>query len=306
MNGYCENAKNEISALTFSSKCCKRAFLSALIHSCGSLSFNREGMKISLPLALDELIVKVIKYVNSLFGEKISVLEDIDGVVVFRGKYLAQALLQLGIFALNSNGETVLYAGIARGLMQKRCCAVNYIRGLFLGCGSVSLKKGYHLEFALTSPNLAFDLVERLATFGFTAKTTERKDKIVVYLKDSEKVSDCLALMGASGAVLKLNEQFIMREFRRNTNRQTNCEIANISKTVNASVRQIESIKFIESKIGLASLDDKLVAVARARLDYPDESFAFLAETLCVSKSTLKNRLNKLIELASAIRSENG
>ncbi|MBQ8882230.1 MAG: DNA-binding protein WhiA [Clostridia bacterium] len=305
MNGFCENTKNEISALSFSTKCCKRAFLSALIHSCGSLSFNSDGMKITLPLGRDNLVEKIFAFSKSLFGDKIEVVEDINSTVIFSGNYLVQALLELGIFALNERGETVLYAGIARGLIGSRCCAVNYIRGLFLGCGSVSLKQRYHLEFALNSPALATDLVSLFAKLGFSAKSTERKDKVVVYFKESETISDCLALMGASKAVIALNEEYTMREFRRNTNRQTNCEIANISKTVNASVRQIESIRLIESKLGLASLDDKLALVARARLDYPDESFAFLAQTLNISKSTLKNRLNKLCEIAGAIRSDN-
>ena len=304
MNGFCENAKNEISALNFKTKCCKRAFLSALIHSCGSLSFNRDGMKISLPLGRDGAVEKIFAITKSLFGDKIEMLEDVNSTVILSGEYLVQALLELGIFALNERGETVLYAGIAGGLIKSRCCAVNYLRGLFLGCGSVSLSQRYHLEFALNSPALATDLITLFAKLGFSAKSTERKDKIVVYFKESETVSDCLALLGASNAVIVLNQKYIEREFRRNTNRQTNCEIANISKTVNASVRQVESIKLIESKLGLASLDDKLVAVARARVEYPDESFAFLAETLGISKSTLKNRLNKLIEIAGAIRSE--
>ena len=142
-----------------------------------------------------------------------------------------------------------------------------------------------------------------LERFGINhVKITQRKDKYVAYIKESEAVSDCLALMGASEAVLELNSQLIIRQFRQETNRRTNCEMANLSKTVNASVRQIEDINYIRKKAGLDSLPEKLLIVAKARLDFPDESFAFLADRLNLSKSTLKNRLLKIGVIAKELR----
>ena len=101
---------------------------------------------------------------------------------------------------------------------------------------------------------------------------------------------------------MSLNSEAIIRQVRRNANRRNNCELANIEKTVNASVRQVDDITLIEKTIGLVSLDEKLQAVANARLENPDDSFSFLAELLNISKSTLKNRLNKLGKIAQEIR----
>ena len=149
---------------------------------------------------------------------------------------------------------------------------------------------------------MAEDLRALLDRYGIAAKITDRKEKSVVYIKDSEGVSDCLALMGASDAVLGLNSEAATRQFRQYMNRQNNCDLANISKTVNAAVRQCEDIELIDRKIGLAGIGEKLEVVARARLNAREASFSALAESLGLSKSTLKNRLAKIGEIAAGIR----
>ncbi len=302
MNSYSLSAKNEITGLSFSTDCCKRAFLSALVHTGGSLVISRGGMKIELYGLSRALKEKLTELVGEL-ADGVSV--GFEGADTFLfGEGLGSTLYGLGIFVRAENGETAVSRGILPPLISQDCCAVNFIRGAFLGAGSVSLRAGYHLEFVLSGKELACDLKALLERFGITVKITQRKDKYVAYIKESEAVSDCLALMGASEAVLELNSQLIIRQFRQETNRRTNCEMANLSKTVNASVRQIEDIKYISRKAGLASLPDKLLIVAEARLEFPDESFAFLADRLNISKSTLKNRLLKIGVIAGELREE--
>ena len=302
MNGYSHLAKNEISALSTTASCCKRAFLSALVRLGGSLVFSRGGMKIVLPNLSDKLSGKVTELFGELFDGVSAEKEGADTVI--GGAGLTGALFALGIFVKNGEGETAIEDGIVKAVIASDCCAVWYIRGAFLGAGSLSLNVGYHLEFAASTDRLAGDLCALLARFGIAAKTTERKEKKIVYIKDSEAVSDCLALMGASEAVLELNSELALRLTRRQENRRTNCDIANISKTVNAAVRQTEDIRLIGEKTGLAALPDKLRAVASARLDNPEASFSYLADILNLSKSTLKNRLNKLAQIADGLRTE--
>ena len=301
MNSYSLSAKNEITGLSFSTDCCKRAFLSAFVHTGGSLLISRDGMKIALYGLSRVLKEKLTELVGEL-ADGVSVMND--GADTFLlGNGLITALYGLGIFVRAENGETAVSRGILPPLIAQDCCAVNFIRGAFLGAGSVSLRAGYHLEFVLSARELACDLKALLERFGIkNVKITQRKDKYVAYIKESEAVSDCLALMGASEAVLELNSQLIIRQFRQETNRRTNCEMANLSKTVNASVRQIEDIIYIRKKAGLDSLPEKLLIVAKARLDFPDESFAFLADRLNLSKSTLKNRLLKIGVIAKELR----
>jgi DNA-binding protein WhiA len=147
-------------------------------------------------------------------------------------------------------------------------------------------------------------VVKVLLRFNINAKIKERKNAYIVYVKDNEAVSDLLALMGATQAVIELNDRFMERQFAQQINRRTNCDIANINKTVAASMRIVESINYISSKIGIAALDDKLQVVARARLENPDDSFAVLADALGLSKSTLKNRFKKLDDIASELKAK--
>lgn len=117
---------------------------------------------------------------------------------------------------------------------------------------------------------------------------------------------DILNIMGAHSCLLELENIRIMKEMRNNVNRLVNCETANLSKTVNAAVRQVESIKFIQSKIGLKRLPQNLREIAELRLEYPDESLKELGEMLDppVGKSGVNHRLRKIEKIAEELRSE--
>lgn len=299
MDGYSAKAKEEIIRLSTQLGCCRRAFLSALVHTGGSLSFSREGMKIAFPAISPRLADKLSLETEGLI-EGVTVKKDGAGVSLV-GVGLPTALFALGIFEQQGD-ETAVVQGIKSFIVKNDCCGVNYLRGAFLGCGSVTLKKGYHLELPLSNTIMANDVVALFARYGITARVVERKEKSVVYVKGGEPVSDALALMGASEAVLSLNSELAMRQFRSDTNRRNNCELGNISKTVNASIRQTDDIKLVKKKLGLAALGDKLRIVAEVRLDFPEDSLAELAERIGLNKSTLKNRLAKIEELANEIR----
>lgn len=299
MDGYSAKAKDEIVRLSSQLPCCRRAFLSALVHTGGSLVFSRDGMRISFPSLADKLSDKVTAIVSGLI-DGVTAKKDASGFYL-SGEKLYGALFALGIFE-QEDGETAVVGGIKPFIISSECCVVNYLRGAFLGSGSVTLKKGYHLEFSLSNTALASDIVSLFARFDITAKVVERKERVVVYLKGGDAVSDALALMGASEAVLKLNNELALRQFRSDTNRRNNCELGNISKTVNASMRHIDDIKLIKRKIGIASLNEKLQMVAELRLDYPEDSLSELSARVGLNKSTLKNRLAKIEEIANEIR----
>ncbi len=300
MDGYSARAKNEIVELGCGD-CCKRAFLSALVHTGGSLIFSKDGMKVVIGSGAKGIKNKIEKYALEIFdGVTVS---GTDGETEIGGAGLTSALFALGVFC-DDGGKTAVVEGVPRRVVAERCCGVNYLRGAFIGSGSLYIGKGYHLEFAVESRSLADGLKELLERYGVAAKRTERKEKSIVYIKDSEGVSDCLALMGASSAVLGLNSEAATRQFRQYMNRQNNCDLANISKTVNAAVRQCDDIEYIDRTVGLSSLGDKLESVARARLSERDASFSTLADGLGLSKSTLKNRLARLSAIANDLRAK--
>ncbi len=290
------SSKNEIAALKCGIDCCKAAFLSALIHTGGSLIISSEGIKVAFSSSIPKVLAATRRYAEEYFP----CVEESGDELIFSGGDTIGTLFALGILKRCESGMTVA-AGIER-VITGECCAVNYIRGAFLACGSLSMKRGYQISFTLTTGALASDLMSLLSRHGIEAKRMTRGEKVIVYVKDSQAVSDCLALMGADGAVLKLNDSYVMRQVKRDEQRRTNCDLANIAKTVNAAVRQVADIEYIDSRVGLEVLDEKLLTVARGRLAEPEISFSALADKLGLSKSTLKNRLNKIAEYAARLR----
>ncbi|MDO5713005.1 MAG: DNA-binding protein WhiA [Tissierellia bacterium] len=182
-----------------------------------------------------------------------------------------------------------------------------YIRGSFLGSGSISNpEKSYHLEFNTEYEDHAKDLSEIINSFGLQSKVSFRKEKYIVYLKEGEQISDMLSLIGSYQGVLKFEDIRIFKDMRNHVNRQVNCETANLSKTVNASMRQAANIKFIEEYMGLEELPTSLYEVAILRLEHPDASLKEIGELLDppLGKSGINHRLKKIEEIAIQLRGE--
>ncbi|WP_411169112.1 DNA-binding protein WhiA [Clostridium sp. MB05] len=181
-----------------------------------------------------------------------------------------------------------------------------YVRGAFVGGGSITNpEKTYHLEFVTHSEDYAKDLSVLINTFGLNSKVIQRKNSYIIYLKEGEQISNLLGIIGAHTSLLELENIRIMKEMRNNVNRLVNCETANLSKTVNAAVRQVESIKLIQREIGLQRLPKNLREIAELRLSYPDESLKELGEMLNppVGKSGVNHRLRKIEKIAEEVRS---
>lgn len=128
----------------------------------------------------------------------------------------------------------------------------------------------------------------------------------MVYIKEGDKIIDLLNIIGAHNALLELENVRIYKEMRNNVNRLVNCETANLNKTVDAAVRQIESIKLIQEKIGLKKLPPNLREVAELRLNYPDISLKELGQMLNppIGKSGINHRLRKIEKIAEELRDE--
>ena len=133
-----------------------------------------------------------------------------------------------------------------------------------------------------------------------------RKNNYVVYLKESEQISDLLSIIGAHQALLSLQNTKIVKAMRNNVNRIVNCETANLSKTVNAAVRQVENIRFIQETVGINSLPENLKEIAALRVEFEDMSLKELGEMLTppIGKSGVNHRLRKIEEIANKLREE--
>jgi DNA-binding protein WhiA len=193
--------------------------------------------------------------------------------------------------------------------LEKTCCKRAFIRGAFMASGSMTdPNKAYHFEIVCRTPEQASRLQELMREFETDPKVVERKNYYVVYLKEGSQIVDMLNVMEAYVSLMNLENVRILKEMRNSVNRQVNCETANISKTVNAAVKQIADIELIRDTEGLDSLPLPLREMAIVRLEYPEAPLKDLGKYLDppVGKSGINHRLRKLAALADAIRETQG
>ena len=178
-------------------------------------------------------------------------------------------------------------------------CKRAIIRGAFLGAGSVNNpSRTYHLEINLsTKDNMEF-LDEILKQCNIKCKKLENNNSI--YLKDGEEISSIIALFGASSSVLKFEDIRVQKEMNGKVNRIVNCQSANLNKTLNASVEQIDAIRRLQQSNKYNNLDDNLKEIALLRLEYPDMSLVELGKKLKepLGKSGVNYRLKRIIKIA--------
>ena len=190
-------------------------------------------------------------------------------------------------------------------LLKNKCCKRAYLRGAFMASGSISdPAKSYHFEIVCSALEQATQIVELIGSFDAEAMIVERKGHYVVYLKEGAQIVDMLNVMEAYVSLMKLENVRILKEISNSVNRKVNCEAANISKTVNAAVKQLQDIQIIEDYKGIDELPRNLKEMAIVRLENPDASLKELGEYLDppVGKSGVNHRLRKLGEIADELR----
>ena len=180
---------------------------------------------------------------------------------------------------------------------NKKCI----IRGAFLGAGSINNpEKKYHLEINFSNKKNLEYILQIMKELGITPKMLEGKNKYTIYLKEGEEISNLLALMGASKGMMNFEEIRVKREMRGKVNRIVNCQTANLSKTINASVEQIEAIRKLKETGQFNKLNDNLKEIATLRLENPNMNLIELGKLLKkpIGKSGVNYRLKKIIEIA--------
>ncbi len=187
------------------------------------------------------------------------------------------------------------------GVLESDCCKNAFIRGAFLAGGSVTdPRKNYHLELITGHFNVSNEVVSMLFEMGFSARNSRRSGNCVTYLKQSEAIEDMLTTIGAPVSSMEIMNAKVEKDMRNSINRKVNCDTANVEKTVNAAIAQIEAIRSLEESGVLDGLGEKFKETARLRVAHPEASIAELAAMLDppVTKSCLNHRLRKIMELA--------
>lgn len=181
-----------------------------------------------------------------------------------------------------------------------------YLRGVFLCTGSINDPKTsrYHMELLISKPNEAVFVQKLLNIFDLNAKILNREKGYMIYIKEAEKISDYIRILGASQAVLYFENARIYREKKNQTNRLNNCEQANMDKIFATAQQQLEQIALIEETGSIELLDDRTKIALEFRKKYPESSLKELSEIISVetgkpiTKSGLNHRYRKIRDLA--------
>ena len=201
-----------------------------------------------------------------------------------------EELLELKMWDNNSN------------LKQDEQLARLLIREAFIKKGFVNdPNKEYHLEILFKSKKKAEEIQEIISNFEIDIKLIKKGTDYMLYLKDGEAISSFLALIGAGKSVLKFEEIRVIKDTRNNINRLVNCETANLNKTINAAVKQIEDIKKLKKNNKFEKLPENLKELAKLRLENPDSTYEELGKLLSkpIGKSGVSHRLEKISKFAN-------
>lgn len=306
---FASETKKELTNLELK-PCCIKAELSALIRMNGSLSFSNRVIMVDIQTenaAIARRIYTLIKKqyrvsVELLVRKKMRLKKN--NVYIVRLVEDAKEILEdLNIL---EEGFSIV-RNISSSLVKKKCCKRSYIRGAFLAGGSVNNPEtsSYHLEIFSLYKEHNDSLCDLMNTFDLNSKTLERKKGFITYLKEAEKITEFLNIIGAHQALLRFEDVRIVRDMRNSVNRLVNCETANLNKTIGAALRQVENIRYIDEQIGIDALPDKLREIAKLRVEYQDVTLKELGEMVSsgtISKSGINHRLRKLDQIAEQLR----
>lgn len=298
---FSQKVKSELVRVQSSHLECNQAELYGLIQVIGTLNINTDGPSLEIKTENAALARKVVSLFRELGENKTEILVEKETKLKKRNLYKVRIRVDLI--------ERSLPKSVIANILDKQvpnlkneCCRRSYLRGLFLGSGSIqNPEKTYHLEIRISDKNFALRLKEFLDGSLLKFGLVERRSEQLLYIKDGESVAVFLTMVGAHKALLELENIRIIKDMKNNVNRMVNCEDANIDKTITASVNQLKAIETLEENGLLKTLPKSFQEVAKARKENFDASYTRLAEILDISKSAVSYRLKKIEKEAEKI-----
>jgi DNA-binding protein WhiA len=307
--------------------------LSGIIGSIATITVDETGaMGINVKTENPAVAARCYQLVKELYGVKAKIKiektrkfkEHRAYLVVIETASDAERILKDCKILSHNNHRQAFFANQVPEQFKKQPKQIKaYIRGAFLGCGSISNpEKTYHLELVgKKTPGVSKkkdrsqsgeteqcaylqSIKTILDDYGIKSNLIHRKAHWVLYLKEGGSVADFLNVIGAHRGLLQMENIRIIKEMRNDVNRQVNCETANLNKTIAAAYDQVEDILLIKDQFGLKNLPKNLYDIAEVRLNYPDASIKELGERLDppVGKSGVYHRLKKLSQIAEEIK----
>ncbi len=292
---FSEQVKREIASQEIERPCCCTAAAYGVV--CFSKSFDKKELSLHTERVFVAKWVKKVMLGAGIQG-KVFVRGEDKGSYEFKVSDPFEIEKTLALFGYS--GEETSLRIQKNNFMCNRCYSHFFAAAFMVAGMAVDPHKGYCLEFLTQRFCLSQDVAELFKEQGFTPGKTVRKGMNVLYFKASERVEDLLTTMGASQSALEIMQLKVYKDVRNRANRITNCETANIDKTVQANREILHAIAYLEKTGHLQALSPSLQEAAILRKKYPDVSLSELVELSAepISKSGLSHRFQKLKEKA--------
>lgn len=295
---FSASAKAEVCRVFPNRDCCALAQCFGILLFCNS--FSASGIRIiteSRDFAM--LLPKLFKRTFNLNFDLFPSMEA-PGKLIFQitdGEKIADIM---DAFGFNQSDTVSLHVNLP--LVEDDCCKAAFLRGAFLAGGSVTdPEKGYHMEIATTHKSVARETYVLMhEILDFYPKSTQRSGGQVLYLKQSDLITDFLTFLGAPVAAMGIMEAKLEKELNNKVNRRCNCDDANTSKVVEAAQEQLAAIRILKEKGILDKLPLKLQQAAIARMENPESALSELAGMMDppITKPAMNHRLKKLVQMA--------
>ncbi len=310
---FSSRVKEELIPRPLDRRCCVLAETAALTQATGTLGFLGAGrLSVTWRMENAALARRVFRLLKEGIGlrPQLHFVEHarLGGrrtcVLTVDGEDAETLLVALRMAEREPDGQVRLKHTSPRPALNKDCCRRAYLRGAFLGCGSINEpEKSYRLECAATDAGLAQSVQRVLAHGGIEGKVFERRGHWVAYIHRAQDLADALAMMGASRAVMELENLRITKQMRGDANRASNCDEGNSEKQITSAHRQIDAIKLVSIHRGLFTLSPVLQETARLRLEHPEVTLEELGQLMepPVGRSAVHHRLKRLEQIAGEI-----
>ena len=307
-NTFSLKVKDELSRLEPGNSCCLRFELLGFLRAGAVLEVGQSGIQVIATTESPSVVRRAFMLLKRTSSLKVKISceprrihnHNLYAVRLFMQPGLKEFLKRLGYLRSDTDLEKTV-------IPRKGCCRRAYLRGFFLGAGSMTNpERYYHLELVTGSRKHAAHLIRILRVFDLHARRVERKERQVVYLKEGDEIAAFLTVIGAVKSRLDFENVRVVKGVRNHVNRVVNCETANLNKTVKAACRQLGAIRFLVGRVGLDALPQPLQEVARLRLEQPEATLKELGLQLDppLGKSGVNHRLRRLEEIAAGLKAQ--
>lgn len=290
-----------------------KAELAALIRMNGSLNLFNQRFVLNIQTENAAIARRIYSLLKEHFGVRSELLVrrkmklKKNNVYIVRLKQDTKRVLD----ELNIMDQSSFNTQVDSEIMGNQQKMRSYLRGAFMATGSINNPETsrYHLEIYSVYESHNQDICKMLNYYDLNARTLERRNGYISYLKGAEYIANFLTLIGATNSMLKFEDVRIVRDMRNSVNRLVNCETANMNKTIDAATKQVQNIQLIEDRVGLSALPDKLQEIAELRLAHPEISLKELGEMIptgAISKSGINHRIRKINEFADKLKEKAG